>query len=44
MPKKSKKTLPGKVEKIIKSPVPDEPEKAQIEVHGADELIKDQRR
>jgi hypothetical protein len=41
MRKKPKKTLPGKVEKIIKSPLPDEPEKAQIEVDGADELYKE---
>ena len=31
-------TLPGTVEKIIPSPHPSEPEKAQISVEGADDL------
>ena len=34
-------TLPGTVEKIIKSPDPREPEKAQIAVEGADHLYKE---
>jgi hypothetical protein len=34
-------TLPGTVEKIIKSPVRDEPEKAQIAVEGADPLYRE---
>ena len=36
-------TLPATVEKIIKSPFPDEPDKAQIAVHGADELYRELR-
>ncbi len=38
---KSRKTLPGTVEKIIKPVDPRLPEKAQIEVHGAEELYKE---
>lgn len=34
-------TLPGKVEKVIESPLPSEPEKAQISVEGADTLYKE---
>jgi len=34
-------TLPGKVEKIIESRRPSEPEKAQISVEGADVLYKE---
>jgi uncharacterized protein YfaS (alpha-2-macroglobulin family) len=34
-------TLPGKVEKVIKSPYPDEPEKAQVSVEGADDLYRE---
>ena len=34
-------SLPGTVEKIIKSPHRDVPEKAEIAVHGADELYKE---
>jgi hypothetical protein len=34
-------TLPATVEKIIKSPYPGEPEKAQIAVEGADELYRE---
>jgi hypothetical protein len=34
-------TLPGTVEKIFKSWVPDEPENAQIVVLGADHLYGD---
>jgi hypothetical protein len=36
-------TLPGKVERIIEAPDPDEPEKAQISVEGADTLYKELR-
>jgi hypothetical protein len=38
---KLKVTKPGVVEKIIKSPYPDEPEKAQIVVEGADHLYRE---
>jgi hypothetical protein len=41
MPDKPSVTLPGKVEKIIKSPFPQEPEKAQVSVEGADHLYKE---
>jgi hypothetical protein len=41
MTEKPNVTLPGKVEKIIKSPHPSEPEKAQIAVEGADDLYKE---
>ena len=34
-------TLPGRVERIIPSPSPSEPEKAQIAVEGADHLYKE---
>jgi hypothetical protein len=34
-------TLPGTVEKIIKSPFPGEPEKVQITLDGADELYRE---
>ena len=37
-PKTSK---PGIVEKIVKSPVPDEPDKAQIAVEGAEPLYRE---
>jgi len=43
MVKKTKITKPGAVKKIIKSPVPQEPEKAEIEVKDADHLYKDVR-
>ena len=36
-------TLPATVEKIIKSPYPDVPEKAQIAVEGADQLYRELR-
>ena len=36
-------TLPGTVEKIIKAPHPNAPEKAQITVEGADHLYKELR-
>jgi hypothetical protein len=38
---KPKVTLPGTVEKIIQSPNPSEPEKAQITVDGADDFYKE---
>ena len=34
-------TLPGVVEKIIRSANPDEPEKVQIAIEGADELYRE---
>jgi hypothetical protein len=34
-------TLPGTVQKIIKPPHPDLPEKAEIAVEGADELYRE---
>jgi hypothetical protein len=34
-------TLPGTVEKIIPPIVPSEPEKAQIAVHGAEDLYRE---
>ena len=43
MQEKPSVTLPGTVEKIIESPDPSEPEKAQISVNGADELYKEVR-
>jgi hypothetical protein len=36
-------TLPATVEKVIKSPFPDEPDKAQISVEGADDLYRELR-
>jgi hypothetical protein len=39
--KKPKTTRPGTVEKIIKSPFPQEPEKAEIAVEGADHLYRE---
>ncbi|MGA2747039.1 MAG: hypothetical protein ABSE44_20245 [Candidatus Sulfotelmatobacter sp.] len=41
MTDKTNVTLPGKVEHIIKSTHPSEPEKAQIAVEGADDLYKE---
>jgi hypothetical protein len=43
MTEKPNVTLPGKVEEIIQSPHPSEPEKAQIAVEGADDLYKELR-
>lgn len=43
MKKKPKITKHGTVKRIIKSPDPSVPEKAEIEVHGADELYKEVR-
>ena len=39
--KKSKTTSTGTVEKIIKSPYPQVPEKAEIAVEGADHLYRE---
>jgi hypothetical protein len=41
MAEKPNVTLPGKVEKVIESPHPAEPEKAQISVEGGDPLYKE---
>ena len=41
MSEKPRTTLPATVEKIIKSPSPSEPEKAQIAVEGADDLYRE---
>lgn len=43
MNEKPSTTLPAVVEKIIKSPSPSEPEKAQISVEGADHLYRELR-
>jgi hypothetical protein len=43
MSEKPSTTLPAIVEKIIKSPHPSEPEKAQISVEGADHLYRELR-
>ena len=41
MKKKPSATRPGIVEKVVKSPLPGEPEKAQIVVEGADHLYRE---
>jgi hypothetical protein len=41
MAEKPSATLPGTVEKIITSPFPGEPERAEISVIGADYLYKE---
>ena len=41
MSEKPSAIMPGTVEKIIKSPFPNEPEKAQITVEGADHLYRE---
>ena len=41
MTKKPTVTLPGKVERIIESSGPPEPEKAQIAIEGADDLYRE---
>jgi hypothetical protein len=41
MPEKPSVTLPGTVEKIIKPSQPDQPEKAQIAIEGADDLYRE---
>jgi hypothetical protein len=38
---KKRKKLPGTVDKVIKPVVPSEPEKAQIEIEGADDLYRE---
>jgi hypothetical protein len=43
MSEKPSTTLPATVEKIIKSPSPDVPDKAQITVEGADHLYRELR-
>lgn len=43
MTDKPSTTLPATVEKIIKSGSPNEPEKAQITVEGADDLYRELR-
>jgi hypothetical protein len=40
-PETASVTLPGTVNKVIKSPDPSEPDKAQIVVEGADELYRE---
>lgn len=41
MAEKAATTMPGTVEKIIQSPHPSQPEKAQIAVEGADHLYRE---
>jgi len=41
MSKKPKTQRQGKVQKIIKSVIPDQPEKAEIAVEGADHLYRE---
>lgn len=41
MREKSSVSMPGTVEKIIESPIPTEPDKAQIGVVGADHLYRE---
>jgi len=41
MNEKASATLPATVEKVIQSPDPREPEKAQIAVEGADDLYRE---
>ena len=43
MSEKPSTTLPATVEKIIKSPSPEVPDKAQITVEGADHLYRELR-
>ena len=43
MTKRSKTKKPGSVRKIVPSIIPSEPEKAEIEVHGADQLYRELR-
>jgi hypothetical protein len=38
---RKRKKLRGTVEKIIAPPTPSQPEKAQIDIHGADELYRE---
>jgi hypothetical protein len=39
--KKKRKKLLGTVDRVVKSPVPDEPDKAQITITGADPLYRE---
>ena len=39
--KTAKTTKPGIVQKIIESPIPHEPDKAEIAIQGADELYRE---
>lgn len=41
MSKKPKTVKPGRVVKVIRSPIPSEPEKAEIEVTEADHLYRE---
>ena len=41
MTKKPKTKKPGTVKKIIKSPFPEEPEKAEIAIEDADDLYRE---
>ena len=41
MPDKAETTLPGTVERVVKSRIPGVPEKAEIAVEGADHLYKE---
>lgn len=41
MVEKPSTARPGTVQKIIKSPLPGEPEKAEIAIDGADDLYKE---
>jgi protein involved in polysaccharide export with SLBB domain len=43
MVEKPSTTLPATVEKIIKPVIPNEPERAQIAIHGADDLYREVR-
>jgi hypothetical protein len=43
MSEKPSTTLPATVEKIIKPPFPTQPERAQIAIHGADQLYRELR-
>lgn len=38
---RKRKKLQGTVQKVIKPPIPSEPEKAQIDIHGADDLYRE---
>jgi hypothetical protein len=38
---KKRRTLRGTVQKVIKPAIPTQPEKAQINVHGADDLYRE---
>jgi molybdopterin-binding protein len=38
---KKRRTLRGTVQKVIKPAIPTQPEKAQIDIHGADDLYRE---